>query len=472
MKTMRQLPAAIMATVFTALSVSGVSAQPVCPGQRIVGSDVFFFSSFGRAVAISGDAAVVGRPTGVGSAFVFERSPSGDWVETQQLDPTDGGGLFGDAVAIEGDVIAIGARSHDHEGLLAGGAVYMFRRTEPEAGGGAGAGAGGGWVFQQEILPVEDSTDNFGFLVELDAGRLVVTRPGAAYVYGFDGGAWVHEQTLLPPLPGDIGYGASLSIDADVLVIGAPSDDTFCIPDPKFFGSDSGIAFVYRFNGEQWALEQTLSPSDADCQRRFGKSVAVSGDAIIASAPVNPPAAYVFEYDPRAGQWMETTVFTHPIGEFAFYGDRPRSTSIQGDLAIVGDWGTAIGLPSAGAAFVYQRTPAGTWIERDTLLPQPNPWSNRFGWSVWLDQGRAIISAHGEDHQSGAAYIFDLAPAPGDLNCDGLVNGLDLGNLLANWSIPPDAPACAGDTPCASDINSDGVVDGLDLGILLANWTL
>ena len=60
---------------------------------------------------------------------------------------------------------------------------------------------------------------------------------------------------------------------------------------------------------------------------------------------------------------------------------------------------------------------------------------------------------------------------PGDLTGDGVVNGIDLGILLANWSIPATAPGCAGATPCASDLNGDGFVNGIDLGVLLANWT-
>ena len=70
----------------------------------------------------------------------------------------------------------------------------------------------------------------------------------------------------------------------------------------------------------------------------------------------------------------------------------------------------------------------------------------------------------------GAAYVFSGGNAA-DLNCDGVINGIDLGNLLANWFIHPDSPGCAGDTPCAADINDDGYVDGIDLGLLLANWT-
>ena len=66
----------------------------------------------------------------------------------------------------------------------------------------------------------------------------------------------------------------------------------------------------------------------------------------------------------------------------------------------------------------------------------------------------------------------DPAPMPGDLNEDLVVDGIDLGILLARWN-PPPGKGCAGDSDCdAADFNGDGYVDGLDLGILLANWTL
>lgn len=49
---------------------------------------------------------------------------------------------------------------------------------------------------------------------------------------------------------------------------------------------------------------------------------------------------------------------------------------------------------------------------------------------------------------------------PGDLNCDGAVNGSDLTAMLSNWG-------GAGST----DINGDGATDGLDLTVLLGAWT-
>ncbi|RLS47029.1 MAG: hypothetical protein DWH86_01435 [Planctomycetota bacterium] len=46
-----------------------------------------------------------------------------------------------------------------------------------------------------------------------------------------------------------------------------------------------------------------------------------------------------------------------------------------------------------------------------------------------------------------------------DINCDGHVNGADLGLLLGNWG-----------NPGPSDLNNSGTTDGSDLGLLLGEW--
>jgi len=55
-----------------------------------------------------------------------------------------------------------------------------------------------------------------------------------------------------------------------------------------------------------------------------------------------------------------------------------------------------------------------------------------------------------------------LETCQGDLNQDGIVDGADLGFLLAQWG------NCSSD--CSADLNGDGKVDGADLGLLLAVW--
>jgi hypothetical protein len=87
--------------------------------------------------------------------------------------------------------------------------------------------------------------------------------------------------------------------------------------------------------------------------------------------------------------------------------------------------------------------------------------------AVWAGPGTTCVDANA----NGQADACETASNPADLNGDGSVNGLDLGILLINWSIPPSAPGCGGAVPCPSDLNGDGLVNGLDLGILLGAWT-
>lgn len=59
-------------------------------------------------------------------------------------------------------------------------------------------------------------------------------------------------------------------------------------------------------------------------------------------------------------------------------------------------------------------------------------------------------------------FVTYSIQVPADLTGDGLVNGEDLANLLANWG------ECVG---CPADLDGNDEVNGADLAFLLANWT-
>jgi hypothetical protein len=62
---------------------------------------------------------------------------------------------------------------------------------------------------------------------------------------------------------------------------------------------------------------------------------------------------------------------------------------------------------------------------------------------------------------SGDVYeIYATYGVRGDINRDGVVNGSDLAELLANW----------GSTATVPDLQFDGVINGADLATLLALW--
>jgi hypothetical protein len=86
------------------------------------------------------------------------------------------------------------------------------------------------------------------------------------YVFRFDGSEWVEYQKILPPA-GDIAgrFGLSISLRGDQLLIGAPSIS-------GAFAAE-GKAYLYRWDGSAWTLDQELfAPSPAD-QNWFGRKV-------------------------------------------------------------------------------------------------------------------------------------------------------------------------------------------------------
>ena len=65
------------------------------------------------------------------------------------------------------------------------------------------------------------------------------------------------------------------------------------------------------------------------------------------------------------------------------------------------------------------------------------------------------------DHLAVICDIREPVVFAGDLNGDGVVNGADLGLLLASWDT---------NNPTA-DLDDNGIVNGADLGLLLASWS-
>jgi hypothetical protein len=146
------------------------------------------WEEFGVSVALSGDTAIVGQLRGVnengvetGAAYVFVRTDSG-WRQQAKLTPRDGedGASFGSAVALEGDVALVGADGRNYLENYPG-AAYVFTRT------------GDTWTERArleghaEFNPSNDR-NRFGRSVSLDGATGLVgaesgATNGAAYVF-------------------------------------------------------------------------------------------------------------------------------------------------------------------------------------------------------------------------------------------------------------------------------------------------
>lgn len=384
---------------------------------------------------------------------------------------TDAGDLFGFSVALSGNVLVVGAREEDSNGLgddgspfsnnlVNSGAAYVFRRGL------------GGW--QQEAYiksPNPDSSDFFGTDVAVEGNILVIgaeeedsftagingesnnlgTNVGAAYVYERVDGVWELVAFLKADNPDTNDFfGHEVAISNRTIVVGSLFEDTSIggvNPAPNNSNVNTGAAYVFREVDGVWEQEAFLKASNPERSDHFGESVAISGDTIVVGATLedspasqvngsqgnggtNVGAAYVYERN--NGVWAQQAYLkpTNPDVSDHF----GTSVSISGDIVVVASQFEDGGNPnvdsnpfdnsvrSAGAAYVFDRDSNGDWDFR-TYLKSPNPEiDDQFGFSVSVSGDFIVVGEFGEDSVSigpdgvgdnsvpdaGAAYVYQI----------------------------------------------------------------
>jgi protocatechuate 3,4-dioxygenase beta subunit len=122
---------------------------------------------------------------------------------------------------------------------------------------------------------------------------------------------------------------------------------------------------------------------------------------------------------------------------------------------------TANGAGSTPRTFRWYHN--GTLVENNARISGANTGTITITGVTAADAGSWVCGSHNScgSQLSTAATLQVTGLCPADLNGDHVVDGADLGALLAAWG------TCSG---CAADLNADGAVDGADLGALLAVW--
>jgi hypothetical protein len=407
-----------------------------------------------------------------GSAYVYRFNGSA-WLLNQTIPnpEPDVANNFGDAVAVSGNVVIVGAHGADPGGIGSAGSAYVYRYN------------GSTWLLEQVIPnPASAQFDFFGQSVALSGDVALigawsdapggVDDAGSAYVYRYNGAAWQLEQAFPNPAPaaGDR-FGWSVAISGDVALVGAEYDS----PSGVF---RAGSAHVYRFNGAAWLLDQAIPNPDPTMDDHYGVSVAVSGDVAIVGAYFDDPggisssgSAYVYRYS--GSLWMLDQSIPNPATPSGsdLFG---VSVAVSGDVAMIGshthDPG---GISDAGSAYVY-RYDGSIW-QLDLSIPNPMPaGGDWFGWSVAISGETAVVGAQldhpGGVDDAGSAYVFNLQCVPvccaGDFDGNSVVTNADVADFVAAMlagGACPAPPAC-----CPGDFNSDGIIDGNDLSGFLA----
>lgn len=179
-------------------------------------------------------------------------------------------------------------------------------------------------------------------------------------------------------------------------------------------------------------------------------ATAVQSGAAFGTATAGPPQSWTFAVSVP----VTVTATGVALGQ-PFTNAGPAVMVLSGTINIVG---TTMTIVSQGTVQDNSAVPAAPPLvnapfDLPTVLPSGQI-------AHLLINGTFAVGTSSTTVTSDLAINGALIPVFGDLNGDGVVNGADLGLLLANWG-----------QPGSSDLNHDGTTNGADLGLLLASWT-
>lgn len=277
-----------------------------------VASDCYF----GMSVAVSGSDALIGAPgcggtnaaiNSRGSAYRYRRDANGNWGIVQKFVASDGGFAesFGRAVAITADTAVIGADSAFQFGYYGVGAAYVYRKQCFPDGR-----CNPNWLEKQKLIGSPTSTGmEFGSSIVFDGTTLVVGAPwaltddenlptqptsGAVWVFKLVGDQWVQQQELIPSdAYHDWQFGGSIAMLGKNIVVGAVGNG--------WPNNMKGAAYVFQLDGGIWNEVQKLTASDGLIYDSYGAAVGMSpsGDILIgAPQGMNGTAGAVYVHHP------------------------------------------------------------------------------------------------------------------------------------------------------------------------------
>lgn len=373
------------------------------------------YSSFmaGGTVAISGDWAFSGaigaRPKG--GMFIYQRQPTG-WSFRQSLRGEEVSSWYPSSMAADGTTLAVGAFNATASDGHKVGKVYVYELE------------GQKWQLTQELQPPSLRLGSgFGVSVAIDGEHMVVGAPGvhvpipgtptpnsagAVFVFEREGGQWQLEDTLLYPGDSTLYWewgrplGISVDISGDVIVAGAPVD--------------KGGAVVFARSKTGWHRAALLQAPTPKVGARFGHSVAVSGRTVVAGedgeGTPQQGSAYVFEKDIQSpGEWSLVQELEASDGSLDSFG---YSVDIDGDRIVVGAYHGDFNGLSTGTAYLFLREPSGAWPKTENerfVASDPVAKFGNLGECVAIDGSNVVagaFSAWEGNEKPGAAYLFEV----------------------------------------------------------------
>ena len=400
--------------VISLMSVLVISSSVLASQeQKLLADDGDDGDRLGSAVAIEGNYLVCGAPEDdaaanrSGSAYVFKWETD-SWVQHSKIVPADAqsGAQFGNAVAMAGNYLLIGAFRDKEHGNQAG-AAYLWERF------------GDTWSFQTKLTPnTPQANSEFGYSVAINGDYAVIgahryehsgENIGAAYVFERNGMSWVQDAMLLETgLTPSSSYGCAVGVNGNTIMVGAKDDATT--------GISTGAVYIYDHDGVNWNFLQRMVHPNGNDNDHFGCSLAIDtgGWAIVGADAGNGSAvdsglAYICNY--HNGTWgpfiKHVPIPSEPDVGFGW------SVAMKGGSAAVGaPWTNAEGVTLSGKVHTYNYD-GSTWQYGATFTASDPTFNGHLGYSVAVQNNEGVFGAIGAENNgdyTGAGYWnFDFS---------------------------------------------------------------
>merc|ERR1712176_216113 len=220
-----------------------------------------------------------------------------------------------------------------------------------------------------------------GAVTDIGSGSLV----GSVYVFVRSGSSWIEQASLSSGIAdNDDFFGYSVAISGDTALIGAPTDSSK--------GGNAGAAYIFDRRGSSWSDPVKIIASEIEGNNHFGQSVALSGDIALVGAPsieaANIGAAYIFVRE--SDVWSEQSTLNRLPNAFGY------SVAVSGDMAVVGRSSGNEQTGVHGSAYIFVRSD-GTWTQDAQINSNSGDYSDKFGTSVAISDGKVLVGAPDDD---------------------------------------------------------------------------
>jgi hypothetical protein len=307
-----------------------------------------------------------------GAAFIFQRQDS-DWVETTRLlpDPPQAGSGFGHAVGIDGETAVVGARYEFNPGNGNGsGAVYVFKQENGAWQLQTRLAASDGAPFDLFGDAVAVNGDMLAVGARAADGLNGERNLGAVYLYQREGDDWYLQARLSPDdLAAEDHFGQALALDGQYLFASAPGRDNPGSP-------NSGMVYAYRLQGDEWNTAAKLTAAAPQAEAQLGSVLSLENGTLVAMASQEyqqgemPPAAPMW-----GGDFGAVHIFELQDGKWEWQNRILPPSEEQYGLQLNGlDLGEErLAMSGAGQSGIYRYEKVnGEWVQLPTLNPELN----------------------------------------------------------------------------------------------------